>query len=123
MVYREPSDVTEEIDHEAVAIAKISRRARRLRAAIQVPLLLVGIACGIVLYFVLRDLQFARSGAHIPWVTGVVSFVPTFGGAFRVAPWVASLVLGPFLTRWRAELATTHGLDVEAFTETTRLLD
>jgi hypothetical protein len=123
VTYRQPSDPDEGLDPEAVAIAAISRRAGRVRAAVVVPLLLAGIGSGAVLYVVLRQLQFEATGAHIPWLTGTVSFAPTFGGAFWLAPRLAGRILRPLLERWRAELATAHGLDLGAFTEITRLLD
>jgi hypothetical protein len=123
MVYRAPGDASEPIDPEAAAIAELSRRAGRVRALIHVPVLLVGILAGVLLYTVLRDLQFARNGAHIPWLTGVASFVPTFGGSFWLAPRLSTVVVRPALARWRAELAKKHGLDLVELQEMTRLLE
>jgi hypothetical protein len=122
MTYREPSEPPEEADPEAAAIAVLRTRARRVRTAIHVPLLLLGIAGGAVLYVVLRDLQFALNGAHLPWFTGVLSFVPSFGGSLWLAPRLADAVLRRGLPRWRARLAETHGLDPRELEETTRLL-
>ena len=123
MAYREPTDPSEGADPEATAIAVLRSRAKRLRTAIHVPLLLFGIASGVVLYVVFRDWQFATRGAHFPWFTAVCSFVPTFGGSFWLAPRLADLVVGRFLPRWRAKLANEHGLDPEELAETTRLLE
>ena len=123
MAYREPSDRVDGIDPEATAIAELNRRARRLRAMIHVPTLLVGIVLGGVLYGVLRDWQFETRGAHIPWLTGVMSFVPTFGGSFWLAPRLADAVARPALARWRAELTKKYDLDPAEFAELTRLLD
>ena len=87
------------------------------------PLLLLGLAAGGMAYVVLRDLQFASRGAHIPWLTGIVSFFPTFGGSLWLAPRVADFFVRRALRGWREELATEHGLDLAQFEETTRLLD
>jgi hypothetical protein len=123
VAYREPSDPTEESDPEAAAIAVLRSRAGRLRKAIHIPLLLSGIAAGAVLYVVLRDWQFDTRGAHIPWLTGMMSFVPTFGSSLWLAPRVADAVVRRFLPGWRAQLAQKHGLDPEELAETTRLLE
>ena len=122
MPYRDPSEQPDETDPEAAAIAVLRTRASRVRTAIHVPLLLAGIAGGAVLYVVLRDLQFALNGAHIPWLTGVLSFVPTFGGSFWLAPRLADAVVRRALPTWRAALAKEHGLDPAELEETTRLL-
>ena len=90
---------------------------------IHLPTLLLGIVAGGVLYTVLRDWQFETRGAHIPWLTGVMSFVPTFGGSFWLAPRLADVVVRPALARWRAELAKKYELDPAEFAELTRLLD
>lgn len=123
MTYREPGEQPDQPDPEGLAIAELTRRTSRLRAFILVPLLLLGIAAGGVAYVVLRDLQFASRGAHIPWLTGIVSFFPTFGGSLWLAPRVANFVTRRALRGWRAQLAQKHGLDLAQFEETTRLLD
>ena len=123
MPYREQSEKPDEPDPEGLAIAEISRRTSRLRAFIHVPLLLLGIAAGGVAYGVFRDLQFAARGAHIPWLTGIVSFFPTFGGSLWLAPRIADFFAKRALRGWRAELAQKHGLDLAQFEETTRLLE
>lgn len=120
--YRDPSEPPGETDPEAVAVAVLRKRVGRVRSAIHVPLLLAGIAGGAVLYVVLRDLQFARNGAHIPWLTGVLSFGPSFGGSFWLAPRLADAVVRRVLPTWRATLAKEHGLDPAELEETTRLL-
>ncbi len=121
--YREPSEKPDEPDPEVLAIAEITRRTSRLRACIHVPLLLLGIAGGIVSYGVLRDLQYAARGAHMPWFTAMMSFFPTFGGSLWLAPRIADFFAKRALRGWRAELALKHGLDLAQFEETTRLLE
>jgi len=123
MAYREQGEQDDQPDPESLAIAEITRRTSRLRAFILVPLLLLGLAAGGMAYVVLRDLQFASRGAHIPWLTGIVSFFPTFGGSLWLAPRVADFFVRRALRGWREELATEHGLDLAQFEETTRLLD
>jgi hypothetical protein len=123
MAYREPSEQAPETDPEATAVAALRTRASRVRTAIHVPLLLGGIAGGAVLYVVLRELQFALNGAHMPWLTGLLAFVPTFGGSFWLAPRLADAVVRKALPRWRAALAKEHGLDLAELEETTRLLE
>jgi len=123
MAYRVPSEQAEETDPEAMAIAVLRTRASRVRTLIHVPLLLGGILGGGLLYVALRYLQFALSGAHMPWLAGVLAFVPTFGGSLWLAPRLADSVVRMVLPTWRAALAKEHGLDLEAFEETTRLLE
>jgi len=123
VAYRTPSDPVEPTDPEAAAIAVLRSRAGRIRNAIHVPLLLCGIVGGAVMYVVLRDWQFATRGAHFPWLTAVLSFVPTFGSSLWLAPRLADFVVGRSLPRWRAALAKKHGLDADELAETTRLLE
>jgi hypothetical protein len=123
VAYREPSDPSEEADPEAAAIAVLRSRAGRLRTAIHVPLILCGIAAGAVMYVVFRDWQFAVRGAHMPWLTAMVSFLPTFGGSLWLAPRIADFFVGRSLPGWRAALAKKHGLDPAELAETTRLLE
>ena len=123
MAYREQGEQPELPDPEGLAIAELTRRTSRLRACIHVPLLLLGIVAGIVAYGVIRDLQFAARGAHIPWLTGIVSFFPTFGGSLWLAPRVADYVARRAIHGWRVELARKYGLDLAQLEETTRLLE
>lgn len=124
MPYREQSELEpEEPDHEALAIAELSRRTGRLRACIHVPLLLLGLVLGGFAYVFFRDLQYEQRGAHIPWLTGIVSFFPTFGGSLWLAPRIADFVARRALRSWRPALAKKHGLDLAQLAETTRLLE
>jgi hypothetical protein len=122
--YREPSEQPEEPeDPESLAIATLTKRTSRLRACIHVPLLLLGIVGGAVAYGVLRDMQFAARGMHMPWLTAIMSFFPTFGGSLWLAPRIANFFARLALPGWRAELAKKHGLDLAQLEETTRLLE
>jgi hypothetical protein len=124
VAYRHPGDVPDEPpDREAAAIQELGRRAGRVRSSVIVPMLLTGIAMGALLYDVLAELQYAWRGAHIPWVTGMMSFAPTFGAVLKVAPRVADAVVRRRLPRWRKSLAEEHGLDLAQLEETTRLLE
>ncbi len=123
MPYREPSEPGDETDPEAKAVATLRTRAGRVRALIHVPLLLGGIFGGALVYVVLRELQFAINGAHMPWLTGLLAFVPTFGGSFWLAPRLADAVVRKAMPGWRAALAKQHGLDLAELEETTRLLE
>lgn len=123
VTYREASPVPEEIDHESLVIAELTKATGRVRTAIVVPTLLAGLAAGAVLYVVLRDLQFAARGAHFPWVTACLSFAPLFGGSLKIAPRIADALIARLLPRWRRRLAAEHGLDLATLEETTRLLE
>ena len=123
MPYRDQAEPPEETDQESLAIAELTRRTGRLRACILVPLLLLGIVAGGFAYVFFRDLQFASRGAHIPWLTGIVSFFPTFGGSLWLAPRIADFFVRRALRSWRPELAAKHGLDLAQLEETTQLLD
>ncbi|MEA2752669.1 MAG: hypothetical protein QOI41_6812 [Myxococcales bacterium] len=124
MPYREQSERPDEPeDPEDLAIATLTRRTGRLRACIHVPLLLLGIVGGGFAYVALRDMQFAARGMHMPWLTAIVSFSPTFGGSLWLAPRIANFFARRALRGWRAELAKKHGLDLAQLEETTRLLE
>jgi hypothetical protein len=94
-----------------------------LRTAIVVPVMLLGLLAGALLYGFLSTLQMERLGGHYVWVTAIVSFVPTFGASFRVAPRLADRIVRPALRRWRTELAKAHGLDEALLEETTQVLE
>lgn len=123
MTYREPGSAPDERDPEATAIEEIGRRAARMRRVVIVPLLLLGIVMGGLLYELLAELQYAWRGAHMPWVTGLLAFAPTFGGALRLAPRLADLAVRHRLPGWRRSLAEEHGLDLAQLEETTRVLE
>jgi hypothetical protein len=116
MTYRSPSLVPEHDDPEALAIRELSRRATRLRTAIVVPVILLGLLGGGFLYGFLSVVQMERLGGHYVWLTA-------FGASFRVAPRLADRIVRPALRRWRTELAKAHGLDESVLEETTRVLD
>lgn len=123
MIYREPATAPDESDPEAIALEEIGRRAGRVRMAIILPLIFVGIAAGGLLYDLLAELQYAWRGAHMPWVTGLVAFAPTFGGVLRLAPRVADAVVRRRLPTWRRGLAEKHGLDLAQLEAMTRLFE
>ena len=123
MTYRQPATPTEESDPEEAAIQEIGRRAGRLRLVIIVPLLLLGLVSAGLLYELLAELQYAWRGAHMPWLTGMLSFAPTFGGALKLSPRVADAAVRRRLPVWRRGLAEKHGLDLAQLEETTRLLE
>ena len=123
VTYREPSTPHDDPDHEAVVIQELGRRVGRMRMAIIVPLLLAGIGLGGLLYELLAELQYAWRGAHMPWVTGIIAFAPTFGGIFKLAPYIADAAVRRRLPVWRRTLAAAHGLDLAQLEETTRLLE
>ena len=123
MAYRDQAEIPDERDPEGLAIAELVKRTSRLRACIHVPLLLLGIAAGGFAYVALRDLQFAARGGHMPWLTGIVSFFPTFGGSLWLAPRIADFIAKRALRGWRADVARKHGLDLAQLEETTRLLE
>jgi hypothetical protein len=123
VAYRAPSERADEGDPEEAAIAELTRRCRRLRGVFHVPILLLGLVAGPFVYIALRDYQFETRGAHMPWLTGVVAFVPTFGGSLKLAPYVADFFVRRALVRWRAELATKYDLDLAQLAETTKLLE
>jgi hypothetical protein len=123
MTYREPGSVSEETDPEAAVLQEIGRRAARLRMGIIVPLLLVGLVMAGLLYDLLAELQYAWRGAHMPWLTGIAAFAPTFGGMLRLAPRIADAAVRNRLPGWRRTLAQENGLDLAQLEETTRLLE
>jgi hypothetical protein len=122
MAYRDPSSVREPTDPQLAAVAELGRRVTRTRIVILVPTVLGGIALGGLMYVVLRDWQFAHRGAHSPWITAVLSLVPTFGASLVLAPKIAQAVLRVLFPRWLSSLARAHELDEAELEETTRFL-
>jgi hypothetical protein len=122
MAYRAPGECEEPIDGEAAAIEELGRRARALRHAVHVPVLLGGIVLGVVAYIVLRALILAHLGAHVPWITGLLTVAPVFILAFRLAPRLGDALAARALPRWRAEVARRYGLDEVTLAETTQFL-
>src|SRR5262245_50314260 len=122
MTYRSPGEREEPIDGEAAAIEELGRRARALRHAVHVPVLVAGIVLGVAAYVALRELMLAYLGAHIPWITGVLTVAPIFVLAFRVAPRLGDALAARALPRWRTEIARRYGLDEATLAETTQFL-
>jgi hypothetical protein len=122
MTYRSPSAPDEPIDAEAAAVAELGRRAKRLRTAVHLPVLLLGIALGVVAYVVARAAILACLGAHVPWLTGALTVGPIFALAFRLAPRISDALAARVLPRWRADVARRYGLDESALAETTQFL-
>jgi len=122
MTYRAPGERDEPLDAEAAAIEELGRRARLLRNAVHVPMLIGGIGLGVAAYIALRALILAYVGAHIPWMTGGLTVGPIFALAFRLAPRLGDALAARALPRWRADVAKRYGLDEAALAETTQFL-
>jgi hypothetical protein len=122
MTYRAPGERDEPIDGEAAAIEELGRRARRLRHAVHVPVLLAGVFLGVVAYLLLREAILAYLGGHIPWLTGALTVGPIFALAFRIAPRLGDALAARALPKWRADVARRYGLDEAALAETTQFL-
>lgn len=121
--YRDPSSPDEPADQELSAIQQLHRRIKIVQLLVIVPLILGSVGLGALLYPVLRDFQFARSGSHILWVTAALAMMPTFGSAIILVPRITRAVIAAFLPTWRRSIAEAHGLDLALFEETTRFLD
>lgn len=122
MSYRAPGDRSDPVDAEAVAVAELGRRARRLRHAAHVPVLLLGLAVGVALYVVVREVSLTNLGVNIPWIVGPLTIGPVFVLAFRLAPRLGNALAARALPKWRAEMAQRHGLDEGALAEMTQFL-
>ena len=120
--YRDIAEPGLALDPEAVAIATLGTRARRLRGTVHVVVLLTGLAAAVALYFGLREFFFSVFHAHSPWVTGLLSIAPALRLTLRVAPWAANGLANRMLPTWRKELATRHGLDAALLEETTQFI-
>ena len=124
MAYREGAfPLSEHRKAEDAAIAALVLRTWRVRAVTITVVTLCGVLCGALFYDLLSTWQLARRGVHIPFVTGVMSFVPTFGAALWIAPHVARSFLHLLTPGWRRALAARHGLDAEEFAYVTALSD
>src|SRR2546430_2443677 len=102
MVYRDdPAAGASSVDLEAVAIAELVARVKRVRTSVIAGLIVWSLFLGVGLYDSLRTWQLERRGLHSPYVTGMIAFVPTLGAALRFAPHVARWVVRRLTPGWR----------------------
>lgn len=120
--YRQLVDVPEEPpDLELECARVIHRRAELVRKVSVVTLLLSGMALGAVGYTIVRDLFFARFGAHNPYLTASIAMTGPMVLAFRLARVVSDAVVRARVDAWADDLAARHGVSREALAEHVRV--
>lgn len=119
--YRSPDARPEPPDLEADAIAELVARAKRVRARVLVPGIVLAVLGGVALAITVREVQFVLLNAHFPYVTAFV-VAPVVAFAMQRVSRLADAAVRLRSPAWRAELATRHGLDGESLEELTRLL-
>jgi hypothetical protein len=131
------------MDRETLAMVEIARRAKTVRVAASVPILVAGIALGVAGYLALRGLLFAPIGAHSPYVAGVLSMLPATTttstlaaacvlGVLTMLPamtiaWKLAVVAGRALVRqhtpsWVDEMSRAHGIPRETLAQFARIV-
>ena len=107
---------------EEAAIVELVTKTKAVRAIIIVAHVLLGVLLGSVLYSLLEDWQMEHRGGHIPYVTGMISMLPTFGAMLRLAPFAVRAVIRVLVPVWRRTIAAKYGLDLASFEELTTLI-
>jgi hypothetical protein len=110
------------VDPETHAMAELARRAKFVRMAVALPLLLTGLALGVVGYWVLRAVFFATVGWQVPYVTGVLTIFPALA-----ISWKAAAAGGRALVTWRApawadDIGRTYGVPAHTLAHFARML-
>jgi len=122
--YRAPTEVAPEPpDPEVLALGVLGRRATRVRVAVAIPMLLGGLAFGLVLYMFVRGALFGSIGAHSPYVTGGVSVLPAFALSWRSASWLSRAIVRWRAPAWVAEVAKQHGVNRETLRDFLRAFE
>ncbi|MDI1482892.1 hypothetical protein [Polyangium sp. y55x31] len=107
---------------EARAASELARRASVLHKLVIVPCILLGLGLGVVMYFLLRNLQFEFLGAHIPWLTAIVGVGGPLGGSFYVAERLAAFLKALRRGPWIEDVAARYGVPVETLEDYAALL-
>lgn len=120
--YRAPDEpAPEPPDAELAAARELHRRSDRVRKAVLVPTILLGIGAGVAGYLGVRELFFAAIGAHQPVVTGVMGMLPPVLASFWIARRTGDALVRRASPAWREELARAHGVSHEALAEHARI--
>jgi hypothetical protein len=111
-------------DEEAVALARLAARARRVRRAVGLPILAAGLAAPGTCQFLLRDLLFAAMDVHAapPYITAFVTAFPLFVLAQGLAAYAGRKAIAARSQAWIAEIAATPGVSPSLLEAFARLL-
>jgi hypothetical protein len=122
--YRAPTDVAPEPpDPEVLALGVLGRRATRVRVAVAIPMVLGGLAFGLVLYMFERGALFGAIGAHSPYLTAGVSLLPAFALSWRSASWLSRAIVRWRGPEWVAEVARQHSVTAETLRDFLRAFE
>jgi hypothetical protein len=105
--YRDPAAVPP--DEEAIALARLAGKARRMRRLVSVPILVAGLVVGAALYLLLRDRLFAGIDARAPYITALVAVLPIVVAAQTLAAYVSRACTRARSGAWIAEIAAEPG--------------
>jgi hypothetical protein len=100
----------------------LCRNAARIRMLIVVPCLVVGIAAGIMGYFVVRDMQRGWMHGHVPLLSAVAGMGPPFALAFAAAQWLSDALIRWRRRAWIDTLSARHGVPAEVLEDYAGLL-
>lgn len=118
VAYRTPN----EPDAELLCATILHRRAERVRKLVLVPMRLAAFPIGAALYTLVRELFLWRKRAHMPYLTGALSFAPAFVGALRGARRLGDRVARARVESRTSEVAFAHGVSPEILEDHLRLV-
>ena len=109
-------------DPEALALAAIARRTKRVRLLVGMPLLLAGFVLGVWGYLAVRGLLLSTIGVNAPLLTGPLVVMPFVTLGWRVAVGAGRAVVRRLAPGWAEELGRQHGVTTELLEELARTL-
>ena len=95
-------------------MSELAARAARLRRAILVPSIVLGVVGGIAGYLVIREVQFTFFQLQLPWVSGLLGCFPPLAGAFRLGRLAGNAVVAKRAPAWLEAATRRHGLPSHA---------
>ena len=114
--YRDPA--VPPPDEEAIALARLAAKARRMRRMVSAWILGAGLLLGAAAYLFLRDRMFAGIDARAPYLTALVAVLPVVVAAQTLAAYVSRKATLARSGAWIAEIAAEPGASrmlLEAF--------
>jgi hypothetical protein len=109
-------------ERESEALATLAARRGRLRNNVLLAFLLAGIVAGAFGYLAMRELQFASTGVHIAYLSGIIGFGGPFLLAAELGRRVALAMVHARTGGWVADLAQEHGVDREELMRTAAMV-
>ncbi len=105
--YRDPA--VPPPDEEALALARLAGKARRMRRNVSAAIVGAGVVLGAIAYGLLRDRMFAGIDARAPYLTALVAVLPVVVAAQTLAAYVSRKATRARSGAWIAEIAREPG--------------